>query len=103
MKTGMKIAQTVKRHLASMGYKVDQRPFHTEQLRLLFERLLTLILQLVHAIHVANTPRQYMETIFMIMVGTSLYISLVSTIVEMPTIFILIDDMEEVINASEYF
>lgn len=97
----MKVAQTVKRHLASIGYRVDKRPFHKEQVWLLFERMLTLILQLIHAIYVANTSRQYMETTFMIMVGILMYIPLVSTIIEMPTIFILIDDMEQVINESK--
>lgn len=103
MQTGMKIAQTTKRYLASMGYRVDLRPFHKHQLWLLFERPFTLFLQLVYVLHVAKTSREYMESIFMLMVGILMYVSLVSTIIKMPTIFILIDDMERVINQSEFF
>lgn len=101
--SGMKIAKEVKRNLASIGYRIDQRPFHKEQLWLLFERMLTLLLQFVHALYIANTPREFMETIFMIMVGILMYITLVSTINEMTTIFAVIEDMEQVINESKYF
>lgn len=103
MQPEMKIAKTVKRQVASMGYRVDQRSFNTEQLWLLFERMLTLVLQFLDVLYVANNLRQYVESIFMIIVGTLLYVSLVSTIIEMPTIFTLIDDLEHVINESEYF
>lgn len=101
VKIGIEIAQTNKRHLASIGYRANLRPFHTEQLWLLFERLATLFSQIIHMLYVANTARQYMETIFMIFVGILMYISLVSTFIEMPTIFILIGQMEQVINESE--
>lgn len=97
----MKIAQTVKMNLISIGYRVDLRPFHIEQLWLLFERMLTLILQFVYFIYGANTPREDMELYFTLFVGILMYISLVSTIIEMPTIFLFIDNIKQVINESE--
>lgn len=102
MKTRMKIGQIVQMNLASIGYRVDQRPFHEQQMWLLLERMLILILQFVHVLHVANTPGQYMETIFMIMTGVLMYISSVSTIMEMENIFIFIDHTEQIINEREY-
>lgn len=99
----MKIARTAKRYLATMGYRVDLRPFHKQQVWLLVERMLALILQCVYALYVANAPRQYMQSHFINIVGILIYISLVSTIIETPTIFTLIDKMEQVINESEFF
>lgn len=103
MQPGMKIAQTAKRYLASAGYRVDLRPFHEYQIYLLIERISALVLQLVDVLYIANTSKKYMEAYFMLMVGILMYISLVSTIIEMPTIFTLIDNMERVINGSEFF
>lgn len=102
MQPKMRIAQTVKRHLASLGYRVDLRPFHKQQVWLLVERMVNVILQVIYVLYVAKTSREYMETYFMIAVGILMYITLVSTIMEMPNIFILIDDMEQVIHESKY-
>lgn len=101
MQPKMKIAQTVKWYLASMGYTADLHPFHKQQVWLLVERMVNIILQVIYVLYVANTSREYTETYFMIVVGILMYIPLVSTIIEMPTIFVLIDDMEQVINESK--
>lgn len=99
----MEVAQTVKKKLASIGYRVDLRPFHKLQLWLLLERMLTLVSQFLYLFRVANTSREYTETFFMIMVGILLYISLASTIIEMPIIFTFIDNMEQVITERKCF
>lgn len=97
----MKIAQIVQKNLASIGYRADLRPFNKQQLWILLERMLILVSLFVYLFHVATTFRQYMDAIFMTTVGILMYISLVSTIAGMETIFILIDEMEQIINESE--
>lgn len=97
----LKIARTLKMNLASMGYRVDLRPFHMQQTWLLLERMLTLVLQFVYFVQVANTAAQYISMYFGLSVGTLMYTSLVSTIIEMANIFLFIDSLEQVINGSE--
>lgn len=98
----MEIAQTVKKNLASIGYRTNVRPFHREQLWILLERLISFLLQLMYLLEEAKTPKQYMQSYFTLCVAILMYISLASTIIEMPTIFIFIGDMEKVINEREF-
>lgn len=101
MEPKMKILKTVQKCLASYGYCANQDRFNKMQLQLVLEGILFNALLLAYFFFVANTPEKYMRSIFMIVAGIFLLISKLSTIYEMPTIFIAIDRFEETINESE--
>lgn len=100
-KIGMRIAKSVLKNLASIGYRANERPFNREQLWILLDRFITIILQFMYLLVEAKTPRQYMESYFTFCVALLMYISLMSTMVEMPTMFVFIDEIEQVIHESE--
>lgn len=97
----MKIYQTVKTNLALIGYKENLRPFNERQKWIFIIGFSTLLANYVDLLHDSNTPKEYMDSIFMSGIGTFVQISHISTTFKMETIFIFINEVEEVINASK--
>ena len=97
----MKIFQTIESHMSLGGFIRDRGAFNTIQLWTISRSILFIILQMVYLFHVANTTRQYMDSIFMTAAGILIFISYLSMAINTTTIFDLIDDLEKVINASE--
>lgn len=97
----MKIFQTVQKHLASIGYRRNERSFNNDISVQLLKSILYIMCQWVYLLHIANTPKEYMDSIFMSAVGILVNISFLSTVLKMKTIFIFIDAAENAINTSE--
>lgn len=96
----IKIFQNVKKNLTSIGYSENQRGFHKEQLLRGFEGLLAVILQFVYLIHAATSTKEYMDSIYAITAGVGIFIAYLSMNINFSTIFVLIDDMEQLVNES---
>lgn len=99
----MKLFQSTQKSLAFGGFIKNQPAFNRTQLRMMFLSILFLGLQCIYLFHVANTPRQYMDSIFMTTVGILVFIAFVSSIFNTTAIFDLIYQFEETISKSECF
>lgn len=97
----MKIYQTVRWNLALIGYKKNLRPFPKRLKWILFVKSTFIIAAYMHLFYVANTTKEFMDSIFVTGMGTLITISHISTIFKMETIFVFMNEIEEVINASE--
>lgn len=97
----MKLFESVKSKLARIGYNANQRAFNTEQLIFLLKKALVNTLVGVYLFHVANTPKEFLESIFMFTVGILALIANLSTIYKTATIFKFIEYGEELVNERE--
>lgn len=100
----MNIFQTTQMHLALNGYNnANLRPFNKQQKFIFVEMILSLTSLYVHLLHVAESQKEYMFSILITAVDTLIAISHISTTLKMRTIFIFIDEVEEVLIASEIY
>lgn len=98
----MKIFQTIKMHLALSGCnKKNLSTFGTQQKWIFVEIFLSMTSLYVHLLCVAESPKEYMNSILLIAVGTLIIISRISTTLKMKTMFIFIEEVEEVLKSSE--
>lgn len=86
-----------------MAYIKHKRPFNEQQLRYMFKSIVAIIFQFVYLLRVAETSKEYMNSIFMTTVGTLVFVSHISTTIKMDKIFIFIDTLEKIINQSEFY
>lgn len=98
----MKIFQIVQNDLASIGYRANESPLNNDILSYGFKNISFTICGLVYLCRIAETPEEFMDSIFVITVGILVFISFVSTVQKMATIFIFIDETEKFINGSEF-
>lgn len=98
----MEIFLTVKKNLASLAFVPNQRPFYTNQLIHTSYGFLAIILQCLYLFFDAETIKEYMDSIFMTTVGILVYVGYLSMVFKMVTIFIFIDDMEQVVNRRKF-
>lgn len=97
----MKIFQTIQKNMRHSGFIRDQNAFNKTQTLVIFKSIVFLTLQFVYLLRVANTPRQYMDSIFMSTVGFLIVISHADIAIKTAKIFDLIDAFEQTINESE--
>lgn len=97
----MKLFEIVQRNLALMGYSPNQRPFTKKQIQIGVTKALCISLHGINLIYVANTPKEYMQSIFDTSVTVLVFISFISTILKMNIIFILIDKLQALVNDSK--
>lgn len=97
----MKIFETVRNNLKFIGYTDNRYPFTTRQMLLLLQSCLGTFSIGVQLFYYASTSGEYMNCIFMFMVGILAFMSEVSTALKMPTIFIFIRSFENIIGQSE--
>lgn len=98
--TPMKIFQTVQKHLASIGYRANQNPFNLQQLTIIFMGILAIFSQCVYLFFIANTTKEFLDSILMTTIGILVFISNLSTVHKTATIFIFIDSVEKGIHGS---
>lgn len=91
----MKIFQSIQKNMRPGGLTRDQPPLNKVQKKQIFKCILFLILQFVYFFHVANTPRQYMDSIFVTTAGLFGMVSYISVALKTPKIFDYIDAIEE--------
>lgn len=98
----MKLFQTTQNIMASVGVKKDQDAFDKIKFwMIMISSPLFLTLQIVFVFHEADTPRQYMDSIFMTTTGILVFISTLSIVFRTKKIFDTIADTERLINGSE--
>lgn len=99
----IKLFESIQSNMINLGFIPNQKnPFNLQHLRGFIIGLLAIILHFVFFVHVANTIKQYMDSIFMTTVGIAILVSFVSSVLKTKEIFDLINGLEEVINKSEY-
>lgn len=99
----MKIFQTTQMHLALNGYNnANPRPFNKQQKWIFVEMFLSTTSFYAYLLCVADSAKEYMDSILLTAMGTIIAISRISTIFKTKTIFIFIDEFEEVLNASKF-
>lgn len=89
-------------HLALLGYGADLDPFNKRQKWIFVLVLLAMVPLYMYLLYVAESPGEYIHSIFVIAVRSLILISHISTIFKMETIFIFIDECEGTLNASEF-
>lgn len=99
----MKILQTVKKCLALEGYCANRGAFNRLQLWIGFKCIVGLFFQTSYLFFgLPKTPKEYMDSIFMSMVGITVFISFVSTVFKTEKIFEFMEKIEEIVNAREF-
>lgn len=101
MKTNRnKVFQTIQSKLALIGFEKNLRPFNRRQKRTFIVSAIFLSTLFINLLYVANSPKEYMDSI-LLCGGVSLAtISQLGVILKTETMFILINEFEEVINES---
>lgn len=97
----MKIFQTTQEYMEYGGLIRDRAAFNIIQMWTIFKSVAFLILQFVYLVHEADTPREYMDSIFMTSAGFMIFISYMSIAIENEAIFDMIDELELAIQESE--
>lgn len=97
----MKIFLKTQKNLEFGGYRRNENAFNRRRLVLLVLSILSLIPLIVYPFHVANTPKEYMDSIFMTATGILVFISSMSIAFKTQKIFDVIDDIEQVVGESE--
>lgn len=94
----MKLFQTTQELMKYGGFERNRKAFNMINWSYIFLSTLFLTLLIVYAFHVAATPRQYMESIFMTVTGILIVISSTSTAIKTAEIFEIIDGFEHFVN-----
>lgn len=97
----MKIFQTFEKNIKAGGFARDEGAFSSVQMQTIFKVIVSLILQSVYLLRVANTPRQYLDSIFMTIAGFLIAISYINFVFKTTELLNYIDDLEQTINESE--
>lgn len=99
----MKIFQTVQMWLALSGYDNTNRILlNKNQKWNLVAKFSQLTLLYAHLLCVADSPEEYMGSILFTAAATLICVSLISTILKTQELFVFIDEIEDVVNASEF-
>lgn len=93
--------KTHKRNLASIGFTKRDAQFHPEQSLRALEGFLACTLQCLYLLFDANSTKDYMDSIFTTAAGIIIYVGYLNTVLITDKIFILIDDIEEAVNARK--
>lgn len=98
----MTISNTIQWSFTLMGYHSSQKhKFSTKQVRRGLEVLLIIILHFVYLFRVANTIQEYIYSIFMINAIICIFISFISTANKTVDIFLLIDNIEKIVDEGK--
>lgn len=97
----MKIFQEIQRNVAFLGYARNARVFNGRQQCLLVGSVISLISVYVNLCYVASSPKEYLDSISLAILGSLLGISALDAMINVKTIFVYIDDAEEIISSSE--
>lgn len=98
----MKTFQTMQRNLALIGFERNLRPFNERHKWCVIVGSTSNVILITYLLNVANSPKEYMDSIFVVCVAILMIISQISLILKTEIIFILIDEIEEIIGASEF-
>lgn len=97
----MKIFQTALKLFSSCGFTKNESAFNGRQLFLFSICVVALVFQFMYLFRVADTPKQYMDSIFMTAVGFLVFISHVGIVFKTAMMFDVLDDIEVAANYSE--
>lgn len=98
----MKIFQENQKNWALGGFERNQTAFNSTVQWHNFLSIWFIIAILVYAIEIANTPRQYMDSMSMLIISILVLISRISAVLRMADLFDIIDDIEHIIGESEF-
>lgn len=99
-KDTIKIFQTAKKQLELSEIYAYKPIFCKQQIFEVVQSIVTISSQCVYLFCVASTTREYMNSIYMTMVGILVFICYLSAIFKKEITFFFIDDLEATINES---
>lgn len=97
----LEIFQTVQNDLSSIGYGANQSPFNNDVLGQSATYILFIICECVYLCRFDKTPEELSRSILMLTVGIAVFISFLSTVQQMATIFTFINETGKIVNDSE--
>lgn len=97
----LKTFKRVRAHLASLGYRPNQSPFNRTQLWVFVKTCVSLVLQFAYLVREPYTPKEFMDSMYMLTTVFLMAMVRISTVVKNAAIFAYIDRVEETINGSE--
>lgn len=95
-KNRKKIFHTIQSKLALIGFEKNLRPFNVRQNWTIIMASISLTTLVIYPLHLATTPKEYMDSIFVCGVGSLVTISHFSIIPKTETVFTFIDEIEQV-------
>lgn len=97
----MRIFVSAKENLASMDLNANKRLLHRNQLLHILQGFTATVLQILYLVYEASTPREYMNSILMSMIGILAHIAYWVVIFKTAAIYDFIDHYETIINRSK--
>lgn len=97
----MKLFQTVRKNLTIIGIAEDAQSFNKRLKLISVLGASALFSVYVHLFYVAKTPKEYMNSMFIAMVGSLHVISAISIALKKKTIYSFMNEVEIVIQSSK--
>lgn len=98
----MKIFRTTQKYMKYGGLMKDRGAFNIIQIWTFSKSITFLIMQVIYLVREADTSREYMDSIFMTSAGILIFISYADIAMQNDVLFHVIDELEKVINESEW-
>lgn len=103
----MKLFRTVQKNFTSLGFvryknnDYNHYPFNRQHVKAQIRFILSLISMFAFPVHVANSPKEYMDSFFLIIMQCAIFVSYTVTICKMNQLFDFIDGCVELCNESK--
>lgn len=97
----MKVYGTVLKHLGSIGFRQNEPRFNKRQCEMHLKAVLNNLLICMQLFHVADTLKEYLDSVFAMTVSILIFISRASTAFKSATIFVFINGLEQIVNDSK--
>lgn len=98
----LKVFETVKTNLESVGFIREKGRFHTEQWLHTAQGFLANILLCLYLLFDADTVKEYMDSIFMSACGILVYVAYLNMVLNTEIFFNNIDEIENLANESKF-
>lgn len=102
MESKMIFCPAIVRSLSEIGIDSNLHPFNAVQLTLIFEFVLNISFQFIFLVHVAQTPKEFLDVIYLNTQAALAFIAYLSIIFQAKTIFNSIDLLGKTVEEREF-
>lgn len=97
----MKIFETIQKNFNALGFNANDVLLSAHHIRAILMSISAIISQFVYVLYNVNTVEENMRTIFMLIVGISVFISFVSIVSGKTELNDMIDNVQQIITESK--
>lgn len=97
----MKIFQNVQKNLSFIGFSANKHPLNNRLIFYGLTNILNTVAHFLYLFYIADTKEKVMKSLYISAASFIIFISFLSTVQKMKTIFSLINKVENLINKSK--